>query len=630
VSRAARLGFDPVRLRFAVPTAVAACLALALSAGLGLEHPQWSAMSVWAASQPSRGQLLEKAFFRFAGTVSGTTAGVTLVWLSADRPWLLVVGLAAWIAACAGIGNIQRGFVSYGTMLAGYSAAMVALLDTAHPDRVIELGADRLTTVLVGVVVALLVGAVVAAPSEEDRLLARVDVAAARLLRRLAAGGDAPRGERIAAAARALSEIAEIDDQLDPHGAGSLRSRRLVRVVRARLIGLVAGLLWLHAPTGDPIPDDLARALREIAARLEDRDLAALDARLDAALALAAGRPRLVEILAPLFAALRDDPGGVAPASAAAPVVVLHRDWVGAGQAALRSAATLLAVGALWIGSGWSGGPFLLLGTAIMTSLFSTFDNPAQFMRHVFVGQILGGLGALACRWLAWPLVDGEMARVLTLMPFVLLGVAIFAHRRTASAGFDYNMVVLLLSQPMGTPSGTFLQSLALIGAVAAAPIAGWLAYRLVYPPEPGRRLGRLVASMVGDLRAIARDRDVDRTIWRWRLYHRLLRAIRWGEKSGRRDPAISEGGLAVLDLGSALLRLRDLAGDSGLPTRSRRAIELVLARAGRADGDLDDLVRALATCAGRLDHPADAERLRVVGAAILANRAFFRLAAAG
>ncbi|NLH79386.1 MAG: FUSC family protein, partial [Phyllobacteriaceae bacterium] len=127
MSLATRLGFDPVRLRFAAPTAVAACLALALSAALGLEHPQWSGMSVWAASQPSRGQLLEKAFFRFAGTVSGTTAGVSLVWLSADRPWLLVIGLAAWIAACAGIGNLQRGFVSYGTMLAGYSAAMVAL-----------------------------------------------------------------------------------------------------------------------------------------------------------------------------------------------------------------------------------------------------------------------------------------------------------------------------------------------------------------------------------------------------------------------------------------------------------------------------------------------------------------------
>ncbi|NLH79965.1 MAG: FUSC family protein, partial [Phyllobacteriaceae bacterium] len=456
------------------------------------------------------------------------------------------------------------------------------------------------------------------------------DAACARLLRRLAARDGAGRSERVAAAARALSEIAEIDDELDPHGAGSPRSRRLVRVARARLISLVAGLLWLHAPSGEPIPDDLARALRAIADRLEDRNLADLDARLAAARALAAGRPRLGEILDPLFAALADDPGRGTPKPAAAPIVVLHRDWVGAGQAMVRSAVTLLMVGALWLATGWSGGPFLLLGTAIMTSLFSTFDNPAQFMRHVFLGQVYGAAGALACRWLVWPLVDGEVGRVVTLMPFVLLGIAVFAHRRTRLAGFDYNMVVLLLSQPIGVPSGTFAQSLALVAAVAAAPIAAWVAYRLVYPLEPRHRLGRLVAAMIDDLRAMARDRDVDRIVWRWRLYHRLLRAIRWGEKAGRRDPMLSEGGLAVLDLGSTLLRLRDLAGEPSLPAGVRRAVELALARAGRIDTGLDELARALRICANRLGDGPDADRLRAAAATAIANRAFFRLVEGG
>jgi uncharacterized membrane protein YccC len=50
-------------------TAIAACLALVLARLIGLEYPQWSAMTIWASSQPLRGQLLERSFFRMAGTV---------------------------------------------------------------------------------------------------------------------------------------------------------------------------------------------------------------------------------------------------------------------------------------------------------------------------------------------------------------------------------------------------------------------------------------------------------------------------------------------------------------------------------------------------------------------------------
>jgi hypothetical protein len=69
----ARWGFDPVRLRQHLRTAFAACLALLAAWQLGLEHPQWAAMATWAASQPLRGQLLEKSFFRVAGTVATPT-----------------------------------------------------------------------------------------------------------------------------------------------------------------------------------------------------------------------------------------------------------------------------------------------------------------------------------------------------------------------------------------------------------------------------------------------------------------------------------------------------------------------------------------------------------------------------
>ncbi|MEF9605738.1 FUSC family protein, partial [Paracoccus sp. PXZ] len=106
------------------------------------------------------------------------------------HPGVLVLGLALWVGLCTWAGNLQRGFVAYGTVLAGYSAAMVALLDTAHPDRVLHLGADRLATVLTGVVVATLAGYFLAGQGGVADLRARIGGLLADLLRHLA--GTAP------------------------------------------------------------------------------------------------------------------------------------------------------------------------------------------------------------------------------------------------------------------------------------------------------------------------------------------------------------------------------------------------------------------------------------------------------
>lgn len=181
-----RLGSDPARLRFALRTALAACAALLVTWLLGFEHPQWSAMTVWAASQPVRGMLLEKSFFRAAGTVVGVAAGVLLVLVSDSRPIILVVGLSLCIGLCAGAGNLLRGLMSYGTIVAGYSASMVALLDTAHPDRIVALGTDRFLTVMVGVLVALLVGLLLTPKAAEGEIVGKTRHLTAHVLRDMA------------------------------------------------------------------------------------------------------------------------------------------------------------------------------------------------------------------------------------------------------------------------------------------------------------------------------------------------------------------------------------------------------------------------------------------------------------
>ncbi|MGL1194752.1 FUSC family protein, partial [Vibrio parahaemolyticus] len=70
---------------------------------------------------------------------------------------------------------------------AGYSAAMVALLDTPHPDQILTLGLDRFLTVMIGVVVAVLVGLVFTPQAAEGELAGRIRRLSARCLRDFAA-----------------------------------------------------------------------------------------------------------------------------------------------------------------------------------------------------------------------------------------------------------------------------------------------------------------------------------------------------------------------------------------------------------------------------------------------------------
>lgn len=149
-----RLGFNPIRFRFAVITACASIAALFIAQYLQLIHPQWAAMTVWASAQPWRENLLEKSWWRFAGTVIGVLVGVILIQLHIINPLLFIVGLALWLGACSGIGQLQKGFVAYGTFLAGYSAVMVSMLSVHITDNLFMVAWDRLWTILVGVLSA--------------------------------------------------------------------------------------------------------------------------------------------------------------------------------------------------------------------------------------------------------------------------------------------------------------------------------------------------------------------------------------------------------------------------------------------------------------------------------------------
>lgn len=630
---ATRFGFDPVRLGFGLRTALAALLALVLAWLAGLEHPQWSAMTVWIAAQPVRGHLLEKSLFRLAGTISGTVAGIALVVFAGGQAWVLVAGLALWIGLCAGIGNVQRGFVGYGTLLAGYSAAMVSLLGSGHPEHILALGADRLLTVLVGVLVALAAGWSFTPAYPEDALANRLRQLSARVLRTIAGHlrTPSPATGRLHAL---LADIAAIDEALDPLGAGSLRSRRVVRSTRRLLASQIALLLWLRDEAQQPPAPAAAHALDQAAAAFEDGRVQAGIASLTDA-AAAADLPTALQAALSACASAQhaqaDTPDTPAVTLNDTPLLVLHRDWVGAREAGIRAACAMLAVGTLWLASGIAGGPFMLLGTAVMTSLFSPMDEPARMMRPVFIGHLIGIVGALACRWLAWPLAGSEAALIALMAPFILAGGLVHAHRLSAGYSFDYNMVMLILLQPALPLSGDLPHWLGLAAAMLFAPLAAFAAYRLIFPASARRRLHTLMAMMVHELQDMAADPQADRHqhIWRARLYHRLLRLLRWTEKTDERAFSAVDGSLAVLDLGRAILQAQALAHRPGAPAASQRRIDALLRRMRQLGSRPEAALRTLERAARHAGHDPAAAGLARAAHSLSANLAFFQRVAA-
>lgn len=649
-----RLGFDGPRLSFTLRTAFAAVLALVVASALGIANPQWAAMTVWVVAQPTRGQLLEKGAFRIAGTLVGAVVGVGLMLASGDTPTLLVLGLAVWIGLCAGAGNLLGGFTGYGTILAGYSAAMVALIDIGHPTHIYGLAIDRVATICLGVAVSFAVGWLFTPASAEADLKGRTRRLTARVLRHLALALDCADFPRFFSSEQAiLSEMAAIDEGLEAHGAGSARNRRAAQRARALLAAALSllvvargrvgttpsntlkaeGKARLHAAADalDAATADLV-PLGQLAARLrQDPESTSLA---DAVGTLATAAQAALGLPAPEAAPRASAEAAEADLSSSpeAPWLLRHQDVAGARIAALRAAGAVALVGAIWLATGWTYGPFMLLGAAIMTSLFSTFDNPALTMRFVLGGTAAGALAALVARGLVLPFA-GSLPEVIALaVPFIVIGGFVMAHRATMLAGMDYNMALLLLLQPAfplhGTPGGMAQMALAMV----LGPLIALVAFRLAFPMDARARRAMLIGMMVRELQLMARTPfDAGKiSRWRARLYHRLLRLVRWSEKSGDRDFAAMDGGLAALAVGTAIRTLHERQAAPASSDSLTRSLSAALASLQRLSSNPQRVADAFDRAALRLARAGldGADPLRRAAAAVRSNAAFFRLTA--
>ncbi|MBV8650874.1 MAG: FUSC family protein, partial [Alphaproteobacteria bacterium] len=146
------------------------------------------------------------------------------------------------------------------------------------------------------------------------------------------------------------------------------------------------------------------------------------------------------------------------------------------------------------------------------------------------------------------------------------------------------------------------------------------------------RRMDMLIVTMVHELRDMASAKNAPRRrrIWRSRLYCRLLRLVRWAEKTGEREFSAADAGLAVLAVGGAVHRMRELLQGPDIAPGMARPLETAIKRMRDLPTKPERVRRALERAARRLadGNRPDADLMKNAARDVAANISFFRRAA--
>lgn len=605
-------------LVLAARATVAAVAALTVAILLKLECPYWAAMTALIVIQPTRGLLLEKSYYRLVGTAVGSVAGMMML-LSTRTPAMLTTLLALWLAACVGAGNLQYGLRSYGAMVAGCTGAVIAMAGYNSPPHLHDLVFGRIACIVIGIVVSTTVTLFFTHRRSKRELLDRlraVTIANVEWLALLVRGG----GEQELMVLRqdVLMEIADIEGTLDAAWAGSLDLKRRKRHVRELIVSQLA-LLEAGKLVGDhlvrqdsayaPWRESLALHLEDVTQYLAEHGSTRPDAA-EIRLILsetATHAPLLGETLGELITALQlvvaewdtTPPKVERPAST---MFIRHRDRQEAGRAAVRAAAAIVAVGAVWHFTGWDGVPLMMMATSIMVSIFSTHDRPSVMLSHIFCGASLGVAAAFLCRLLLLPGTSSPLAQGTIIVPFLMAGIVALSHRRTALGAMDFLLFFLFVMQPglpsVPAPPAFVAGGFACLGGIAVAI----LAFRFLLPIDPARRLRSILIAIVHDLNTMAATDSlllVEKC--RARTHHRVLRMLANAGKLDHDLSAVVEGGLATLAIGRCLQRLRENEMCAGISLPAPGVVREIALMLSVADRKPEAILSALREASGKL-----------------------------
>jgi uncharacterized membrane protein YccC len=163
-------GLPVVSWAFAFRIWIAVVVALCAAFWLQLEAASSAATSVAILAAPTRGQVLQKASFRFLATVVGAAAAIALVGAFSQTRDLLLLAFATWVGLCVYAAVLADGNRAYAAVLSGYSVALMAIDQIDAPNTVFEASMARGAAITVGIVAIAVVNDLFAAPDKHHGL----------------------------------------------------------------------------------------------------------------------------------------------------------------------------------------------------------------------------------------------------------------------------------------------------------------------------------------------------------------------------------------------------------------------------------------------------------------------------
>jgi uncharacterized membrane protein YccC len=453
---------------FGIRVWIAVVVALYAGFWLELESPLSAAITVGILAVPTRGQALEKAGFRFLGTVIGVVASIALIGSLSQARDLFLLAFAAWVGLCVYVAALSDGFRAYGAVLSGYTVALVAIQMIDTPDHVFDFGMQRGAAIALGIAAIAVVNDLLVAPDRHLELAAQLGALHHRVRDHAKA---VIRGEATdpTATAGLLRETAalrsEITSLVTESSSGPTRSA----AARSTAVALVAEV----------------HAVRVVKALPVDVDLAARD------WALSELRRRDHDVREGL-AALRS---GARPARPwRTPLYVCHRL---AAEAGVRAAIWLALASTFFVLAGWSAAEASLVQLTAFIGLGVISPNPRAFT----VGALIAApIAAILAGVLDFLILDGVTEfplLALALAPFMIGAAVLTTLPNQVLAGIGrLNLIFILviagLSNPQAYNPEVFLDS-ALFVCLAPALL---LAAQLLIPPvSDERRRQQLMAS---------------------------------------------------------------------------------------------------------------------------------------
>ncbi len=600
-------GFAPDALPFAARTAAAMLLAYAVAFTAQVQPASTAGVCVAIVAQASTGMSLSKAAYRLAGTVVGCMVALCLLAAFPQDRTILLMAYIVWVSLCAGAATLLRDFRSYGAALSGYTVAIIALGVIDAPDTALISALDRTAAITIGIgatlVVNLLFGGTAALGGLVAGLRAQADAAAA-LAQDALEGRPLPGTlalTRTAAGVAALQTDANYAATEHPDGR---RLRQAARFTLAALLGSLGASRALALASGADASPAVRAHLRDVAAAVRagteppaapapatpeealllDRAAALLDRQRDAAAGLRA---------------LTDGVGWMPAVD-----LRLHHDAVAAFISTARTAVAVSLSACFCVFAGWPGATLLLIQQSAFVGLLGASPTPLTGVLGFALPLAPAALVVGLVNFLVLPSADGFAAFALAVGPLVF-ATALLARSATlapfAPAALLY--VVLLLS-PANQPSfdlGNFLNT---VLQVTLAVLFTFLAFFLVLPVSPKRRLYRVASAINEDFtRARAGRRDGPRdglgeAAAQSLLYDRLSRALVWIGPSRPSREALLDHMSRVGEAQLALRRTRAALDALAAAEPAARGAALA-AQDGLASLDPAELRRAAADLLG-------------------------------